>query len=104
MRLTAGRALWEASKNLLLLRDHLSCQAKFCPDCLCKHALLSESMVALALQRGAPCGPLLAVWPALRSVRYVVETQPDQLRRGGAEELVLALAELCRKLSCALGA
>ena len=92
--LTVTQALREAAKNLTLLADHLSCDAKFCTDCLCKHALLAEAFVIQALGGKLPgdaAPALVALWPSLRALRFLVETTPDRLRTPEARTLTEAL-------------
>jgi hypothetical protein len=78
--------------NLALLYDHLSCSEKFCPDCLCKHALLAEAFTKTLLERphaSLVCQQVAPFWSCLVGIRRIAEATPEALEQHQAELLDL---------------
>lgn len=76
-------AVKRCAMNLALLEDHLSCDEKFCPDCLCKHALMAEAFALCAIQTPSHspliCRNLAPLWPWLCALRKQAERNASGL-------------------------
>jgi hypothetical protein len=76
-------AVKRCAMNLALLEDHLSCDEKFCPDCLCKHALMAEAFALCAIQSPTHspliCHNLAPLWPWLCALRKQAEKNATNL-------------------------
>jgi hypothetical protein len=76
-------AVKRCAMNLALLEDHLSCDEKFCPDCLCKHALMAEAFALCAIQTPSHspliCRNLAPLWPWLCALRKQAEKNAGSL-------------------------
>jgi hypothetical protein len=82
--LTVPEMLKRVCMNLALLQDHLSCEDKYCPDCLCKHALLAEAFVRCVLLSPHPdqvCTAVAPLWPYLVALRKVAESDAARLKK-----------------------
>jgi hypothetical protein len=82
--LSVPEMLKRVCMNLALLQDHLSCEEKYCPDCLCKHALLAEAftrVVLLSPHSRIVCKEVAPLWSYLVALRKLAEGDAPELRK-----------------------